>query len=115
MPQHTCCQFQIHQLVLVAQVFIFSIVGSGVVGLETNGQCLSDVVAEASRQTIGVTMLAPAVGQRVLHDIKGQTLLHEDGTCHIAARLVVVADSTIEHCARVDAIVRLDAGMKVVE
>ena len=64
---------------------------------------------------IGVAMLAPHVGQRVLHDVEGQAVLHEDRARHILARQVVVADSAIDNGARIDAVVRFSGGLKIVQ
>ena len=105
---------QIHHFVLVAQVFVFGIVGCCEVEFHANGKAVGHCTAKATREVIGVKVLGALVGERVLHEVEGTTLRVDEGrTCHVTAGCIFVTHAAKEHRAGAEAIERLHTGIEV--
>ena len=102
-------QLQVHELVLMAQVLVFGVVGRGVVDARAEGDALVDVDTDTTHESVGVAMLAAGVVQRVFHQVERRALQHECRTGHVASRPVVVADGTEGYHAGTEAVERLGA------
>ena len=104
----------VHQLVLVAQVLVLGIVGSQVVGSQTQGYALIEVDAHSAGEVVGVAMLASGIGQRVFNYVERLSCWVDEGrTSHVLAREVVVANGSVDHGAAADAAQRLHGSRDV--
>ena len=56
-------KLQVHELVLMAQVLVFGVVGSGIVQACAERDAPPDIGTDTTHQAVGVAMLAAGVGQ----------------------------------------------------
>ena len=93
-----CRHHQVHQVVLVAQVLVFGIVGSGEVHLHTQRHLFINPATDGSRQSICIQMFVAGIRQRVFHDVKRHSGRIDKGrTREVFHRLVAVGDFTKHH------------------
>ncbi len=64
----------VHELVLVAQVFVFGCIGSCEIDASTERQSLPQVDTDGAREVVSVLMGLTRIGQRVFDDIEGVAL-----------------------------------------
>ena len=93
-----CRKAQVHELVLMAQVFVLGIVGGRIVQAHTQGIALPHVDTDGTSQPVGITMLATGVVSGSLGNV--EWLADRVDPCrsgHVVARIVVVADVAVDY------------------